>query len=167
MLSYGLDTVVLRYFNVFGPRQSPTSQYAAVIPKFISALLNAETPVIHGDGCQSRDFTYVDNVVEANLLAGSTPGVGGGVFNIACGEQIAVGAVLDQIAKLLHKRCEPTHVPARSGDVRHSRADIAAACEQLGYRPRVFFSEGLANTVQAYVNSLPVLEPCAGNAIAV
>ena len=150
-LAYGLETVVLRYFNVFGPRQSPTSQYAAVIPRFISALLNGQAPIIHGDGCQSRDFTYVDNVVEANLLAAYAPEVAGGVFNIACGEQVTVLAVLQGIADLLERWCEPTFVPARSGDVRHSRADIGAACARLGYRPRIFFADGLAATVNAYV----------------
>jgi len=158
MLAYGLETIVLRYFNVFGPRQSPASQYAAVIPKFMSALLNGQAPILHGDGCQSRDFTYVDNVVEANILAATTPGVAGSVFNIACGEQIAVGAVLDQIADLLQRPCEPTHEPARTGDVRHSRADITAACEHLGYQPSVFFAEGLANTVQAYMQTLTASE---------
>jgi UDP-glucose 4-epimerase len=167
MMAYGLETVVLRYFNVFGPRQSPTSQYAAVIPKFVAALLNGQTPVLHGDGCQSRDFTYVDNVVDANLLAGLTPGVGGGVFNIACGEQITVRCVLDQIAELLQLPCEPSHMPARTGDVRHSRADITAACERLGYRPTVFFAEGLASTVQAYMKSLSSFAVCADNRIAV
>jgi UDP-glucose 4-epimerase len=157
-LAYGLETVVLRYFNVFGPRQSPASQYAAVIPKFMSALLKGHAPVIHGDGCQSRDFTYVDNVVAANLLAGSTAGVAGEVFNIACGEQIAVGDVLGQIAELLHHPCEPIHIPARSGDVRHSRADIGYACDRLAYQPSVYFAHGLSKTVQAYAESFAEMD---------
>ncbi len=149
-LSYGIETVALRYFNVFGPRQNPHSQYAAVIPKFVAALLNGQAPILHGDGLQSRDFTYVSNVVEANMLAASAAGVAGEVFNIACGEQITVASVLGQIARLLELPCLPEHVPVRAGDVRHSRADISTAVERLGYQPHVFFSEGLEKTVRTY-----------------
>jgi len=149
-LSYGMETVALRYFNVFGPRQNPHSQYAAVIPKFVAALLSGQTPVLHGDGLQSRDFTYVSNVVEANILAASASGVAGEVFNIACGEQITVASVLGQIARLLECPCVPEYIPVRNGDVRHSRADIAAAAERLGYQPRILFAEGLENTVYTY-----------------
>jgi UDP-glucose 4-epimerase len=151
--SYGLETVALRYFNVFGPRQSPHSQYAAVIPRFIHALSTGEQPVIYGDGRQSRDFTYVDNVVRANVLAGSAEGVGGEVFNVACGEQIVLQDVLEGIAALLGRPAEPRYEPSRGGDVRHSRADIAAAMERLGYRPLVFFQEGLERTVRAYLGA--------------
>lgn len=151
-LTYGMETVALRYFNVFGPRQDPDSPYAAVIPRFLSALTDGRRPVIHGDGRQSRDFTYVTNVVEANLLAGTAPGAVGEVFNIACGEQLTIAEVLTGIAALLGRECAPDYRPPRAGDVRHSRADIAAAQERLGYQPRVHFGEGLAQTVRAYLD---------------
>jgi nucleoside-diphosphate-sugar epimerase len=146
----GLDTVVLRYFNVFGPRQDPESQYAAVIPRFIAALLRGDPPVIYGDGLQSRDFTYVSNVVDANLKAADAPGVAGEVFNIACGEQITVLDVLKRIAEQLGKPCRPDFQPPRPGDVKHSCAAIEAARRALGYEPRVFFNEGLQRTLGAY-----------------
>ncbi len=154
--AYGLETVVLRYFNVFGPRQDPNSQYAAVIPRFVAALLQSRRPTIYGDGLQSRDFTYVTNVVAANLLAGTAEDVAGEVFNIACGEQITVRQVLEDIADLLERPCDPELLPARTGDVRHSRADISAACARLGYRPQVFFAEGLAQTVQSFLRSTSI-----------
>lgn len=154
----GLETVILRYFNVFGPRQNPASQYAAVIPRFVAALMDGREPVIFGDGLQSRDFTYVANVVEGNLLAASTPGVAGEVFNIACGDQIPLRHVLDSIVGLLDRQCTPTFLPARTGDVKHSRADITAAQERLGYQPRVTFAEGLAQTVAWYVQTSPATQ---------
>jgi nucleoside-diphosphate-sugar epimerase len=155
-LTYGMETVALRYFNVFGPRQDPNSLYAAVIPRFLSALTEGRRPVIYGDGRQSRDFTYVTNVIEANLLAGTAPAtaVAGGVFNIACGEQVTVEEVLAGIAALLGREGASEHRAPRPGDVRHSHADIAAARERLGYRPQVRFREGLAQTVQAYLDPL-------------
>lgn len=148
--SYGLATVVLRYFNVFGPRQDPNSQYAAVIPRFLSALQDGRRPVIYGDGEQSRDFTYVANVVDANLLAARADGVEGQVFNIACGEQITVREMLARMGEKMGHAADPDFCEARLGDVRHSRAAIEEAREKLGYRPRVLFDEGLARTVAAF-----------------
>jgi nucleoside-diphosphate-sugar epimerase len=146
------DTVVLQYFNVFGPRQDPNSACAAVIPKFVSAILDGRRPVIHGDGQQSRDFTYVANVVTANLLVGAAPDAPGNVFNVACGEQIALADALTQIAALLVKEARPWHEESRPGDVRRSRADISRL-GKLGYRPRVRFAKGLAETVEWFRRS--------------
>jgi len=146
---YGLPTVVLRYFNVFGPRQDPSSEYSAVIPRFASALLKGEAPVICGDGRQSRDFTYVDNVVDANLLALSAPGAPGGIFNIACGERIDLLTLVGLLQELTGRRIAPRHAPPRVGDVPHSLADVTRARELLGFRPRVDFKEGLRRTVEA------------------
>ena len=147
---YGLETVCLRYFNVFGPRQDPTSQYAAVIPLFITAMLRGESLTVYGDGCQSRDFTYVSNVVHANLLAATVSGVAGRVFNVACGQRhtlLDLIAILDQI---LDSRVTSVHAAPRPGDVRHSLADITAVQEALGYRAEVNFREGLQRTVAWY-----------------
>jgi UDP-glucose 4-epimerase len=140
---YGLETVALRYFNVFGPRQDPTSQYAAVIPKFVTAMLRSEQPTIYGDGEQSRDFSYVTNVVQANLLAATAPGVGGQVFNIACGRRYNLLELVDTINRILGTDITPVHTAPRVGDVRHSLADIARAREMLGYQVEVEFEEGL------------------------
>jgi nucleoside-diphosphate-sugar epimerase len=148
--TYGMETVCLRYFNVFGPRQDPNSQYAAVIPKFVAALQSGRRPVIFGDGMQSRDFTHVSNVVRANILAAGAPDEAGEVFNIACSEQVSVLHVLKSIAKALGKPADPEFLPARAGDVKHSLADIRLACEKLGYRPEILFEEGLASTIQWY-----------------
>lgn len=150
---YELETVSLRYFNVFGPRQDPTSQYAAVIPLFITAMLRGAAPTVYGDGGQSRDFTYVANVVHANLLAATAPGVAGRVFNVACGQRYTL---LDLIAALngtLGARIAPVHSAPRPGDVRHSLADVTAAQEVLGYRTEVDFHEGLRRTVAWYRES--------------
>jgi len=146
---YGLETVALRYFNVFGPRQDPESQYAAVVPKFITALLRGEPPTIFGDGGQSRDFTYVENVVEANLLAARAPDVAGEVFNIACGERITVNELTRLLAESVgaNLKLKPEYGPSRPGDVRHSLADISKAGELLCFEPKVSASEGLAKTV--------------------
>ncbi len=144
----GVETVVLRYFNVFGPRQDPTSQYAAVIPRFITAALAGHEPTVFGDGKQSRDFCFIDNVVAANLLAAEAPGASGGVFNIACGEATELSSVLDQLGQLVGRRIAARHEPSRAGDVKHSLADIDAARTQLGYRPQVLFSEGLRRTFE-------------------
>jgi UDP-glucose 4-epimerase len=149
-LTYGLETVALRYFNVFGPRQDPNSAYAAAIPRFLKAISSGERPVIFGDGQQSRDFTYVDNVVEANLLAASALGAAGQVLNVACGQQLTIEQVVFGIASLLNVPCEPNYQPVRAGDVQHSRADIAQAQTLLGYQPGVLFDEGLKRTVAAY-----------------
>src|SRR5215211_285361 len=124
---YGLETVALRYFNVFGPRQDPLSQYAAVIPRFITALLDGERPLIYGDGEQSRDFTYIDNAVEANLLAARAEDVAGGTFNIACGERITLNRVIEELRAVSGGEVDPIYAEARPGDVRHSLAGISRA----------------------------------------
>ncbi len=147
---YGLETVSLRYFNVFGPRQDPLSQYAAVIPRFITALLDGEAPVVFGDGEQSRDFTYVDNVVEANLLAVEAADVSGQAFNVACGRRVSLNQLLEEIRDITGIDVEASHLEPRPGEVRHSLADISRARERLGYRPEVAFSEGLRSTVEHY-----------------
>jgi len=149
--SFGLETVVLRYFNVFGARQSPRSQYAAVIPRFVEALLEGRRPLVYGDGRQSRDFTHVSNVVRGNLLAAEADGVGGQVFNIAFGGQVVLLDVLGEIARLLGRPADPEFAPERPGDVRDSHADIAAARLALGFEPCTAFAEGLADTVRYYV----------------
>jgi UDP-glucose 4-epimerase len=145
---YGLETVALRYFNVFGPRQDPTSQYAAVIPNFITALLAGERPVIFGDGEQSRDFTYVANVVEANLLAmDAGPAVAGEVFNVACGERVTLNRLVGELRELLESDVEPVYAAPRAGDIRHSLADLSHARARLGYEPSVLLREGLERTI--------------------
>jgi len=144
---YGLRTVSLRYFNVFGPRQDPMSMYAAVIPRFITAVLSGDPPTVYGDGGQTRDFTYIDNVVQANLAACEAPTEASGkVFNIACGERISLLDILEHVYRLAGRRVEPRFEPPRRGDVRDSLADIAAARGLLGYDPNVAFPEGLART---------------------
>ena len=146
---YGLETVAIRYFNVFGPRQSPVSEYAAVIPNFIVAALLDEPVTIHGDGLQSRDFTYIDNVVQANLLAAKAPGVAGEVFNIAMGQTHTLIDLLGEIERIAGVEVERIHTDGRLGDVRMSLADITKARERLGYEPTVAFREGLERTFEA------------------
>lgn len=148
--SYPLETVRLRYFNVFGPRQDPGGPYAAVIPLFVEALLSGRQPVIFGDGRQSRDFTHVDNVTAANLLAAQAPDLSGRVFNIAGGRPLAVLELLRTICRLLDVPCEPRLAPPRSGDILHSWADISAATRDLGYRVERSLEEGLRQTVAWY-----------------
>jgi nucleoside-diphosphate-sugar epimerase len=143
---YGLETVSLRYFNVFGPRQDPASQYAAVIPRFITALARGEPPVIYGDGEQSRDFTYVDNVVRANLLALRADGVAGEVMNFACGERYSLNDILRILQQILHADLKPVHEEPRPGDVKHSQADVEKSRRLLGYSAHVSFEEGLRRT---------------------
>jgi UDP-glucose 4-epimerase len=145
---YGLETVALRYFNVFGPRQDPNSPYSAVIPLFMSAMLRGERPTVNGDGTQSRDFTYIDNVVQGNLLACHADGgkVAGQMMNLACGDRISLLELIQSLNKLLGTSIEPIFAPPRPGDIQHSRADISKAGELLGYEPVVSFSEGLART---------------------
>ncbi len=145
---YGLETVRLRYFNVFGPRQSPDSAYAAVIPKFIEAMTSGRGPVLHGDGEQSRDFTFVADVVQANLLAAEAPGVSGKVYNIACGRRTSLLELVGYLNTLLGSDIEPTHTEARPGDVRHSQASISRACEELGYQPATDIETGLRRCLQ-------------------
>ncbi|MDD5085337.1 MAG: SDR family oxidoreductase [Candidatus Omnitrophica bacterium] len=151
---YGLDTVSLRYFNVFGPRQNPESKYSAVIPIFLDCLLRDKGPEVHWDGKQSRDFTYVDNVVEANLLAATAPGVAGGVFNIATHEEYSVLDVLNGLKKILKKKhIKPVFAPKRSGDVRRTYADISLSKKKLGFKTKTRFSEGLKKTVDWFISS--------------
>ena len=140
---YGIETVRLRYFNVFGPRQTPDSPYAAVIPLFIRALTSGQSPTVHGDGEQSRDFTYVADVVQANLLAASAPGVSGRVYNVACGRRTSLLELAALLNGLLRTRIALTHTAPRVGDVKHSLADIERAREELGYRPTTDMMEGL------------------------
>ncbi len=152
--SYGLETASLRYFNVFGPRQDATSQYSGVLALFITAVLTGKRPSIYGDGLQSRDFTYVKNVVEANLLACSAPGVAGMAFNVACGDRITVNSMLEQINRITGNNIAAIHVDQRPGDIKHSQADITRAKERLGYEPKVSFEEGLRHTIEWYRKNL-------------
>jgi nucleoside-diphosphate-sugar epimerase len=147
---YGLETVALRYFNVFGPRQDPRSQYSAAIPRFISALMRGERPTVFGDGEQSRDFTYVQNVVEATVLAMEAQGVAGQAYNVACGSRVTVNQLLGELAGLLEVPLDTEYVPARPGDILHSLADCSRAREALGYEPRIGLREGLRLTVEHY-----------------
>lgn len=144
---YGLETVALRYFNVFGPRQDPESQYAGVVPKFINLLLAGDPPTIFGDGEQSRDFTYVQDVVDANLLAVEAEGVSGEVFNIACGERLTINRLVEILSDLVGAKRRPTYASPRPGDVKHSVADVAKAKALLGYTPAVTVQEGLKRTL--------------------
>jgi len=147
---YGLETVTLRYYNVFGPRQNPKSEYAAVIPAFVSHLLRGESPTVYGDGEQSRDFTYVENVVDANLLVmeADAERVRPGLFNIAVGGRHSLNELLAILRELLGTEVGATYTDARPGDIKHSQADITRARERLGYVPRVSFREGLEQTVR-------------------
>jgi UDP-glucose 4-epimerase len=145
---YGLETVSLRYFNVFGPSQDPDSQYSAVIPKFIRAMLANEPVTVYGDGEQSRDFTYVDNVVEANLLAMRANGAVGKVFNIGCGEQITLNRLIRVLEKILSTRAIVNYTDPKVGDVRHSVADVGLARRVLGYQHNISFEMGLRKTVE-------------------
>jgi nucleoside-diphosphate-sugar epimerase len=149
-VNYGLETVCLRYFNVFGPRQDPESDYAAVVPKFITMLLDKKRPSVYGDGKQTRDFTYVENVVEANLAACTSPKAPGEMVNIACGDRVTISGLAIMIGEIVGNVIEPKLKPARSGDVRHSLADITRAQDVLGYRVRVNLREGLERTVEWY-----------------
>jgi nucleoside-diphosphate-sugar epimerase len=144
---YGLEVVTTRYFNVFGPRQDPGSPYSGVISLFIKALFDGTRPVMHGDGGQTRDFTFVANVVDGVLLAAETPGVGGEVFNLAVGGRVSLNELLATLKKIVGSQIEPIYQEARQGDVRDSQADIAKAERLLGYRPAVTLEEGLRQTV--------------------
>jgi nucleoside-diphosphate-sugar epimerase len=147
---YGFEAVALRYFNIFGPRQDPDSHYAAVMPKFAMALLNGERPVIFGDGLQSRDFTYIENVVEANLLASEAQGIAGRAFNVACGGRYTLLELLNKMKEFSGSDIEPVFESPRAGDVRDSQASIEAAQQGFGYRVTVGFEEGLRRTVEWY-----------------
>jgi len=149
---YGLETVSLRYFNVFGPRQDPHSEYAAVIPKFITCMLEGQRPTIFGDGEQTRDFTYIGNVIKGNLLAATAPAerVAGQVFNMATGAQISLNGLVEMLQEITGQNLAPVYAPPRTGDIKHSRADIEKARRLLGYEPEVSFLEGLRQTVEWY-----------------
>ncbi len=148
---FDLETVALRYFNIFGPRQDPTSQYSAVIPKFIQAYLHGNSPAIEGDGEQSRDFTYIANAVHANLLACHAEGVAGEVFNIGCGQQTSINRLANLIGEMMETDAKPIYTSSRPGDVRHSRADIRKAQQLLGYEPKVELKAGLRRTIDWFL----------------
>jgi len=150
---FGLSTISLRYFNVFGPRQDPASQYAAAIPAFVTSILQDRPPTVFGDGEQSRDFTYIENVVEANLLAAAAPETHGEVINAACGSSVTINAIIARINELLGKNIEPQYTAPRPGDVKHSLADVSLAGEIIGYRPTVLFEEGLKRAIDWYVEN--------------
>lgn len=145
---YGLEVVILRYFNVFGPRQDPSSPYSAAIPRFINRMLDGSPPEIYGDGLQGRDFTYVDNIVQANLLAIRRDGASGQVFNIGCGKETNLLELVDILNRIIGSNLSPTHTEPRPGDVRHSMADISKAKDVLGYMVRVDLKEGLKRTAE-------------------
>jgi nucleoside-diphosphate-sugar epimerase len=149
---YQLETVALRYFNIFGPRQDPSSPYSGVLAKFITLMLRGEPPTIYGDGEQSRDFTYIDNAVEANLLACSAPAsqAAGQTFNVATGRRVDLNETFKLLQGLTSYKGQPNYGPERSGDIKHSLADISKAEAGLGYKPKVYFEEGLARTVEWY-----------------
>jgi UDP-glucose 4-epimerase len=151
---FGLETISLRYFNVFGPYQNPKSQYAAAIPAFVTAILSDTPPIIYGDGEQTRDFTYIDNVVSANLLAARAKKTCGEVVNIACAERVTVNQIIAMINKLLGKNVRQQYVPSRPGDVKHSLADISLAEKTIGYKPLVSFQDGLAKAIDWYRKNL-------------
>ena len=147
---FGFEAVSLRYFNVFGPRQDPFSQYAAVIPLFITKVLEGEPPVIYGDGEQSRDFTFVENVVEGNILAAHSEKAGGEAINIACGERLTVNALLKAVNDILGTKVKPIYADPRPGDIKHSTADVSKARRVLSFKPGVSFLDGLRETVAWY-----------------
>lgn len=152
--SYGLETVALRYFNIFGPRQDPKSQYAAVIPNFVTAALQGKPATIYGDGTTSRDFCFVENAIEANILACTAQGAPGEVFNIACGESTSLTQTVDIIAGIVSKKIPPIHEAPRTGDIKYSLADIGKARQILGYTGKVKFAEGLERTIAWYRQTL-------------
>jgi UDP-glucose 4-epimerase len=147
---HGLETVSLRYFNVFGPRQDPQSEYAAVIPKFITTVLSGGAPIIFGTGEQSRDFVFVDNVVDANLRAASLPEAAGHIFNVGAGISITLNHLVAQLSRITGRDIHPMYADPRPGDVRESLADISLLQSTLGYRPLVSFDTGLERTVAAF-----------------
>jgi UDP-glucose 4-epimerase len=151
---YGLQTISLRYFNVFGPRQDPHGAYAAVIPAFASRMLKGQPPIIYGDGEQSRDFCFVENVVNANMLAAEVAAVHGEVVNVACGERTTLNEIVADLNKLLGTNIKPEYQPTRAGDVKHSLADIAETKRLIGYEPRVMFPEGLRRSIEWYKANL-------------
>ncbi|MBN2136332.1 MAG: SDR family oxidoreductase [Sedimentisphaerales bacterium] len=151
---FGLETIALRYFNVFGPYQDPSSEYAAAIPAFVTAILKDQSPTIYGDGEQSRDFTYIDNVVHANLLAARAEQVAGEAINIACGQAVTVNQIIDMINTSVGKSVKPIYADARPGDVKHSLADISLAEKLIGYKSQVSFEQGLDKAIAWYRENL-------------
>ena len=158
---FGLETVSLRYFNVFGPRQDPLSPYAAVIPRFIAALVDEVRPTVYGDGEQSRDFTYVENAVDATLLAADAEGVSGEIFNVACGERTSLNELLDELRAATGKRIEARYADPRPGEVPHSVADIAPTRQRLGYEPAVDVRTGIRRTLEDHLRRRGVETPTA------
>ncbi len=150
---YGIETISLRYFNVFGPKQDPHSEYSAVIPKFIHSILQSERPIIYGDGSQSRDFTYIDNVVSANLLAAKAANISGEVINVGTGNRINLNQLVSSINSILDKQMVPIHANERIGDVKDSLADITKAKQLIGYEPSISFKEGLKRTIHWFERS--------------
>jgi len=151
---FGLETISLRYFNVFGPYQDPTSQYAAAIPAFVTAILNDTPPTVYGDGLQSRDFTYIDNAVEANILAARAEQTTGQTVNIACGQAVTINQIIEMINEIVGKNIKPVYTAPRPGDVKHSLADITLAEKTIGYKPVVQFREGLELAIDWYRENL-------------
>ena len=151
---WGLETISLRYFNVFGPYQDPTSQYAAAIPAFVTLMLKDKSPTIYGDGEQSRDFTYIDTVVDANLLAARVKHTAGEVINIACGQAVTINQIIGMINKLVGKNVKPIYAPSRAGDVKHSLADITLARKTIGFNPAISFQQGLEKAIGWYRDNL-------------
>jgi UDP-glucose 4-epimerase len=153
---YGLETVSLRYFNIFGPRQDPTSPYSGVLAKFITQMLRGEQPTIFGDGSQSRDFTYIDNAVQANLKAATAPAaeVAGGVFNVATGRRVDLNETFHTLKQIIGFKGDVNHAAERNGDIKHSLADISRAEKHFGYKPTVDFEEGLRRTIEWYKKSM-------------
>jgi UDP-glucose 4-epimerase len=147
---HGVETIVLRYFNVFGPGQDPASEYAAVVPRFVMAALDGRRPIVNGTGEISRDFTYVDNIVEANLLAARAPSASGLTCNVACGSRFTLLELLETIGTAVGRRVEPVFGPPRAGDILHSQADVSVARERLGYDVLVPFRDGIARTIEWY-----------------
>jgi nucleoside-diphosphate-sugar epimerase len=152
---YGLESIALRYFNVFGPRQDPTSQYSAVIPRFITAARSGRSVTVYGDGSQSRDFTFIDNVVDANLCALAAPRAEGQALNIACGERISLLEVIGVLGDLLQQGIEVDHAAPRAGEIPHSLADVSRAAAEIGYVPAIGFRDGLAQTIEWFAAASP------------
>lgn len=149
---YGLNTLSLRYFNVFGPRQDPDSQYSAVIPKFIKAMKNGSPPLVYGDGEQSRDFTYISNVVEANILAALAESGSGTALNCACHDRITINRLITELNEIMNLQVKPQYTEPRPGDILHSFADISLAEKEIGYKPVSMFKEGLTKTVEWFTS---------------
>ncbi|MBE7508081.1 MAG: SDR family oxidoreductase [Planctomycetia bacterium] len=153
---YGLQTLTMRYFNVFGPRQDPRSQYAAAIPAFVTAILQNRAPTVYGDGEQTRDFTYIENVIHANLLAAKAERTNGEVVNIACGGRISINQIIADINRYFGKSIKPDYLPERQGDIKHSAADISLARKVIGYQPIVSTLDGLKRTMDWYAARIAI-----------